>query len=246
MSFFTCTFRSASLDADTTVNLFLPDGVDEDIPTLYLLHGMHGNYASWINKTSVARYAQKYSIALVMASAENSFYCNMKYGYSYYDFFTRELVDFSRKTFRLSHKREKTYVAGLSMGGYGAFKLALRNPDLFCAAASLSGCLDINQTLEYADFSGIAISNWGEDYKNSTKDSADDIYYLVRTFPKDKPFPSLYAACGTEDFLIGQNRAFRDFAYEQKIDFSYEEGPGAHTWEFWDRWVLTAIQKMVE
>lgn len=242
MSTLTCTFRSYCLSADTTINVILPEDVHEDIPTLYLLHGMHGNFNSWQNKTSIARYAAKYSIAVVMASAENSFYCNMKYGYPYYDFFARELIEFTRKTFNLSTKREKTFVAGLSMGGYGAIKLALRNPDLFCAGAGLSGCLNINQTVEHADFTPILKSIWGEEYKTATKDTEDDLFFLIKKFPEDKPKPRLFIACGTEDFLIEQNRLFHALLEETDFEFEYREGSGAHTWAFWDKWIVPAIK----
>ena len=246
MSILTCTFRSSCLSADTTVNVILPDNIKEDIPTLYLLHGMHGNYSSWLNKTAIARYAQKNSIAVVMASAENSFYCNMKYGYPYYDFFVKELVEYTRGVFRLSQKREKTYVAGLSMGGYGALKLALRNPDIFCAATGLSGCLDINETLEHADFTDILTSIWGENYKVAAKDTDDDLFHLVRTFPKDKQKPRIFIACGTEDYLLMQNRRFFEFIKQTDFDFEYKEGSGAHTWEFWDEWILPGIEFMIK
>ncbi len=246
MSLISCVFRSACLNMDTDINVFIPDDVKDDIPTLYLLHGMHGSFSSWVNKTAIVRYAQKHSIAVVMASAENSFYSNMKYGYPYYDFFSRELIEFTRGLFRLSTKREKTYVAGLSMGGYGAFKLALRNPDIFCAGASLSGCLDITKTLEFLDAPEIATANWGEDYKNATKDTDDDLFALVKRFPEGKKMPSLYMACGTEDFLLDQNRAFAEFLKKENADFLYEEGSGAHTWEFWDKWILPAIEFMTK
>jgi len=245
MSTVTCTFRSSCLSADTTINVILPDNVHEDIPTLYLLHGMHGSFNSWMNKSSIVRYAAKHSIAVVMASAENSFYCNMKYGYPYYDFFAKELIEFTRRTFRLSEKREKTYVAGLSMGGYGAIKLALRNPDIFCAGTSLSGCLNINQILNRADFTTILKSIWGEDYKEAARGTEDDLFHLVNTFPNDKEKPRLFIACGVDDYLLSQSREFRDLLSGTNFEFEYKEGSGAHTWGFWDKWIRPAMDFMI-
>lgn len=246
MSVFTCNFRSACLQQTTTINVILPDDVFEDIPTLYLLHGMYGNYSVWLDRTSIQRYAAKHSIAVVMASAENSFYSNMKFGYNYYDFFANELIDFTRKTFRLSTKREKTYIAGLSMGGYGAVKIAMRNPDTFCAAASLSGCLDIVNTADYAKYDKLVATIWGGDPKNTLKGSADDIFHLIDTFPSDKQMPKIFVACGTEDSLYSQSKSFCEKMTSAGYPVDYHEGSGAHTWDFWDEWIKHAIDFMTK
>ena len=98
------------------------DNVTEDIPTLWLLHGMHGDRNSWMNGSAIVRHARARGIAVVMPSAENSFYTDQKYGFKYYTFIAKELPEYLRKILPLSKKREKNYIAGLSMGGYGAFK----------------------------------------------------------------------------------------------------------------------------
>ena len=113
-----CHFRSEALGMDTDVNILIPETGESDIPVLYLLHGMHGDYTSWQNGSAIGKYARMRKIAVVMPSAENSFYCNMKYGYRYYDYMTKELPAFlARMLPILSVKREKTFIAGLSMGG---------------------------------------------------------------------------------------------------------------------------------
>lgn len=246
MATLTLNFRPASLDFSTDVNIYLPDNVTEDIPTLWLLHGMHGDRNSWINGSSIGRYARARGIAVVMPSAENSFYTDQKYGFKYYTFVAKELPEYLRKILPLSAKREKNYIAGLSMGGYGAFKLALLNPDAYCAAASLSGCLDLPDILGKKDWGNVAICNWGEDYATCVKDTADDVLYLVDNFPKDSARPRLYVACGTEDFLYESNKRARDHLEKSAFEFSYNEGPGAHTWKFWDKWIAPAIDFMIE
>ncbi len=242
----TLNFRPASLGHNTTVNIIVPDNVNSETKTLWLLHGMHGDHASWTNGSSVGRYVRNKNIAVIMPAAENSFYSDMVHGYDYYTYVSRDLPEFIHKTFRLSADRDKNFVAGLSMGGYGAFKLALRNPNSYAAAISLSGCLDILRTVKGNSLSKIAISNWGENPYEAIKGSFEDIYYAIDNFPEDAEKPRLFASCGTEDFLYQDNLDFCDFMKDKPFDFSFYEGPGAHTWIFWDEWISRAIDWIYE
>lgn len=144
MAFFNCYFKSDVLGQDVCFNAVIPEKVEDNIKTLYLLHGLSDNHTAWERRSSVERYAMNAGIALIMPNVDRSFYTDMKYGRNFYTYVSEELVDYTRKVFRLSKKREDTFIAGLSMGGYGAFKIALRNSDTFSAAASLSGVLDIS------------------------------------------------------------------------------------------------------
>lgn len=239
-------FKSEVLGFNTDVNIYLPDDVTSDIPTLWLLHGMHGDRNSWINGSAIGRYARARGIAVVMPSVENSFYTDQKYGLKYYTFVSKELPEYLRRILPLSEKREKNYIAGLSMGGYGAFKIALLNPDNYCASASLSGCLDIAATLAKGTLGIIGVCNWGEDYTTCVKGTSDDVLHLIDNFPKDAKKPRLYVACGTEDFLYESNLRAREHLENSDFDFSYNEGCGAHTWKFWDKWIAPAIDFMME
>ena len=107
--------------------------------TLYLLHGFTADFSDWQRFSSIERYAQERQIAVVMPGVDNSFYCNLPEGGNYYDYYTRELPQVMEALFPISGKRENKFLAGLSMGGYGAFKAALREPDQYAAAVSLSG-----------------------------------------------------------------------------------------------------------
>lgn len=245
----TLNFRPESLGAGTPVNIYLPDEIVEDMPVLYLLHGMHGDHNSWINGSSICRYARARGLAVVMPSVGNSFYCNMKYGGRYHDYVARELPDYIGKLLPfITKKRGRTFIAGLSMGGYGAVKLALRNPDRFCAAASLSGCLDVKASAISADADRhrLLCGIWGENYAQEAPAAEDDLLRLVDSFPASAEKPRLYVACGREDFLYSQNITFRDHLVGKGFDFKYEEGAGAHTWDFWDEWILPAIKFFFE
>lgn len=246
MALFSAVYRSAALSHDTGINIILPDNCPtEDIPTVYLLHGMHGDHTSWCRKTSIERYAQERGIAVVMPDGENSFYQDMKYGKKHFTYVADELVDYTRRVFRLSRKREKTFICGLSMGGYGAFLLALRRPEQYAACASLSGCVDMVDILRDCDWLDEAVGIWGENYRTCTKDTDSDLKWLVSTFPQDKPKPRMFSCCGREDDLFANNLSFRDFMASHPFDFTFVEDAGIHDWAFWDKWVAPAIDHMI-
>lgn len=243
MAFINVTFRSHALNIDTPFSVILPENCErEDIPTLYLLHGMYGNHSSWERKTAVERYANKRRIAVVMPDGENGFYQDMKYGKNYFAYVSEELVDYTRRIFRLSVKRENTFICGLSMGGYGAFNLALRRPDQYAAAASLSGCVDILARLQSCPWEREAKAIWGEDYKNTVQGSVSDNKWLMENFEAASPKPRLFACCGKQDILYEDNLAFRDYMRTQPFDYTYEEGEGIHDWVFWDTWLPRALE----
>ncbi len=246
MAFITVTFRPAALNHDTTINVVLPESAPaEDIPTLYLLHGMHGDHTGWCRKTNIERYANERNIAVVMPDGENGFYTDMKYGKKHFTYVADELVDYTRRVFRLSPKREKTFICGLSMGGYGAFQIALRRPEQYAACASLSGCVDIVARLKTCSWTSEAAAIWGDEFSTCVKGTDSDIKHLIDTFPADAPKPRMFACCGRQDFLYADNLAFRDFMADKPFDFTFADGDGIHNWAFWDEWVVKAIDHML-
>jgi S-formylglutathione hydrolase FrmB len=138
--------------------------------------------------------------------------------------------------FPISTKREETFIAGLSMGGYGAFRIAFNKPERFAAAASLSGALD----MAYDTFSD-SPPEWVAERRNIFGDldkmagSSHDLRFLAEQLvASGVPRPRLYQCCGTEDHLYEQNQRFLIFARSLKLDLTYEEGPGEHEWGYWD------------
>lgn len=207
----------------------------EKFKTLYLLHGLSDDESIWTRRTSIERYASEMNLAVVMPTTHRSWYTDADKGYKYYTHIAHEVPEIARSFFPLSDKREDNFIAGLSMGGYGALKIALRNPDKFAAAASLSGALDIcavydvlgeNVRDEFINIFGSLDSLAGSD--NDLFAQADK---LAAT-PEEAP--ALYQCCGTEDFLYQMNIKFRDSMQGTKFDYTYAEAPGAHNWQFWD------------
>lgn len=249
MAFIQFHFFSESLGMQTEAYVIIPQrktagqiGVDtksstEKYKCLYLLHGLSDDHTIWMRRTSIERYAEKYGICVVMPCAHRSFYCNMSCGLKYYDYIAEELPRVICEFFNVSDKREDNFVAGLSMGGYGALKLALREPQRFCAAAGLSSATDIKRPGREDLTSKI----FGE---GSTVPDEDDLFYLADVCSKDQNKPKLFMAIGTEDFLYEENVGLRDKLLSLGYDLEYTEEHGTHNWEFWDKHIRGALEWM--
>lgn len=204
-------------------------------PTLLLLHGMSDDHSIWLRRTSIERYASERGLAVVMPAVHRSYYTNQRNGYDYFTFIADEVPALARKFFRLSSRREDNFVAGLSMGGYGAFKIALTCPERYAAAASLSGAVDVVniRTLTRVERNGEFTRTFGSD--DDFLGSENDLFALAeRLAASAKPRPALFQNCGDKDFLLAGNRRFRDHLRTVGLDCTYEEHPGEHEWGFWD------------
>ena len=220
-------------------------GGDGRYPTLWLLHGGTDDHTIWQRRTSIERYLAPLGMAAVMPNVHLSRYANMVHGGKYWDYLSEELPEMLERWLPLATTRERRYVAGLSMGGWGTFKWALNHPDRFAAAASLSGAVRM-------DFKRWKDSGKKRGNRDLVYGDGDDFPY-----PEDRleervkdhlangtPLPRLYACCGTEDFLLEDNRVGVAKLRELGATVDYEEGPGSHNWGFWDAWIQRALRWM--
>lgn len=210
---------------------------ERGVPVLYLLHGLSDDCTIWERRTSIERYATEKGIAVVMPEVRRSFYTDEAVGERYWTFVAEELPQLIARTFRVSTAREDTFVAGLSMGGFGAFKLALNHPDRFAAAASLSGALDPSSLSLDLNTGHLAERVWAGAEITGT---ADDLLGLLRR-ADPATLPALFLDCGTEDQLLDHNRRFIDTADERGVELASRLRPGAHTWEFWDQGIQDVL-----
>lgn len=254
-------FLSKSLGFHTNVNIILPiDNYDSDetykevysqnqeFKTLYLLHGGSGNAEDWLRFSRIEKYANKNNLAVIMPEVGgSSFYTDMVYGYDYFTYITEELPLIMEKMFPLSSRREDRFVAGLSMGGYGAFKWAFNKPEFFAAAANLSGASLIVDLLKNSSFDSvdedkesIVNLNWGG--LDQLEGSISDTKHMIdNSVNNNLDLPELYVCTGTEDFSYEYTQDFMDYARKKGIEITYEEDSGKHDWDFWDTYIKKII-----
>jgi putative tributyrin esterase len=251
MALLQCNFYSQVLGLASTMLVILPEPAssekripiqDQRYPTLYLLHGRSDDHTIWQRRTSIERYVKDLNLAVVMPAVERSFYTDMAAGLRYWTFISEELPVIARNFFPLSERREENYVAGLSMGGYGAFKLALSHPEHYAAAASLSGALDVAGLMQtQPEPEQQELKNIFGDLTNLVQ-SPNDLFYLAEQLVQSgKPRPHLYQCCGTEDILYEGNQRFRAHAQAIGLEMTYEEGPAGHEWWYWDQQIQRVL-----
>ena len=210
-------------------------------PVLYLLHGLSDDDTIWLRRTSIERYAAPLGLAVVMPQVHRSFYADEAYGGRYWTFLSEELPSLVGSLFRVSDRREDTFVAGLSMGGYGALKWALRRPLRFAAAATLSGAVNLGglRTRRVRPEDPRMFERILGD--RSVGGGPDDLFWLLAQ-ADPAALPALYACCGTEDELIGDNKALAESCGAAGVPLTTDFGPGEHDWAYWDQ----QIQRVLE
>ena len=249
--------KCRSLQRRTSISVILPSDnlhflqdTEEIVPqpykTLYLLHGLYGSDDIFLANTSIQKFAEDHGIAIVIPCGENSFYVDNEKAHAYYgEYVGQELLDITRNIFPLSDKREDTFIAGFSMGGYGAIRNGLKYFQNFSKIGMISAALITDEIVDYSDSSNVLRSRdfyesvFGNlsDVKNSDKDPK----YLIENCPD---VPDIYMACGVDDFLFEKNADFYDFLKYKNIDATFVEAPGEHTWEFCDKYIKKFIETL--
>ena len=252
MAFVNLKFYSETLKMQSEISVIIPQrsatgeigittGANSEgkYKCLYLLHGLSDDHTIWARRTSIERYAQEYGIAVVMPCGARSFYTNMKYGGAYYDYIAKEVPRIVREFFNISDKREDNAIAGLSMGGYGALKIGMRESDFFFAAAGLSSVADIKDFIAIDRYSDVAAPIFGDE-KNV--DNNEDLFYLASELEKKSVKPRLYMGVGKQDFLYSANQRLRAHIEGLNLDFTYRESDGIHSWIFWDEYIRYVLE----
>lgn len=246
-------FFSEVLALTSSITLILPDklyrgaaGRARPFSVLYLLHGGSDDHTNWIRNTAIERYAQDKALMIVCPAVQYSFYADQKFGFNYFTYLADELPRYLHSIFNMSDRREATFAAGISMGGYGAFKLGIVRPEKYAAVASLSGSLDqrkrltgksdlrnqVMQKMAYYSFGSY------EEYEHSENDLQ---FQINERLNAQQVMPKFYMACGTNDHNYEINNEFYQ-AYQSKLDLAYKVVPDAgHTWDFWDAEIRTVL-----
>lgn len=216
-------------------------------PVLFVLHGLSDHHSMWLARTNLAEYAAPYGLILVTIEGNNAWYTDSATAPSekYESYLLQELIPDVQSRYRTIEEGYARGLAGQSMGGYGSLKIALKHPDEFAFAASMSGAL---RAARYTEKDG---GGWDLVWQSiqhafgpvgSPAREANDLFAIARAARPDQGLPFLYLDCGTEDDLVQQNQAFAALLVEKKIAHEYREVPGVHNWDLWDRQVREVLK----
>lgn len=212
----------------------LPDAGDlSAVPVVYLFHGVQDDGTGWLRFTSAERYARLHNVALIVPNGGNSFYADMAAGPKVFSFVTRELPCQCRRLFGLSRRREDNYVAGLSMGGYGALKCALTYPEQYAGCAAFSSAIR-PEDLARAEQSPLSPGEWRAIFGPTGEPGPECDLFALADRAAGRDLPRLYLSCGTEDGLYPANAEFHAFLTQKGVRHTFRPRPGTHAWSLWD------------
>ena len=205
--------------------------------TLYLLNGLWGSHVDWVSGTRIQRWAEERDLAVVMPAGENSFYVDRPgFHTEYGKWIGEELVQITRRMFPLSHKREDTYIGGLSMGGFGAMRNGLKYNETFGQIISLSPALHM---FEGPEPHIMGLLGKGKEAWEEVKNSDLNPRWLIEHIRGEKP--GVYLACGLQDELLPGSRVHRKLLKDAGFQVHYVEDEGNHDWDYWDRHIKLAL-----
>jgi S-formylglutathione hydrolase FrmB len=240
---------SSAMQKTIRAAVVLPDSYKKArksiFPVLYLLHGGTGSYRDWLTKTPdkllLHRLADQYNLIIVTPDGgSTSYYFDSPLDKTsqYETFIVKELIEKVDSTYRTIKDRKGRVIAGLSMGGHGAMYLSTRHPDLYCAAGSMSGVMNINTATwkVQADFARLRADNFAR--LLGPPQDATTPYAEYTAIGRVNEFKSgglqLIFDCGVDDFLIETNRDMHQRLVVSQVPHDYIERPGAHTWDYWE------------
>lgn len=230
-----------SVKVNLPLNIIIPEpgemqGVSiKERTVLYLLHGLSDDASAWQRFSAIETYARRYGLVVVMPSVGRSFYLDQPNGQRYFTYLVEELPHYLEEVFGIVPVRDRTLIAGLSMGGYGAIKAALLHPELYFAAASFSGVLSLAIMASQPDHPDVKeFEALFGDLSRETLSAHDPVVWLQKAAGRLEDLPRLYASCGIDDEIYPLTVMFREACKKWKVPLEYHEAPGKHDWYFWD------------
>lgn len=234
MALITLRYESACLGKNVAVNIIRPEGVCKGV--LYLLHGLSDDESIYLRRSSIERYAGAAGLTVIMPDGDRYFYTDTPGCGKYFTFITKELPALMKSTFvDFPTEREMTHIGGISMGGYGSLKAALRCPDQYASVLCLSGAFDVCGMTDasFLGGSGWWQSIWGD--VTAVRGSDEDVFALAEKRKADgSVLPRITMWCGESDFILEQSRRMQAHLHTLGYDITYTESPGAHCWDSWD------------
>ena len=244
-------FRSEALNRNVRFEVYMPNDAADDkgsrMKTLFLLHGYTGEAYNWVPE----HLSQKYNFAVVTPNGENGFWLDgLSTGHKYCTFVGDELVKYIRRTFGLAMSRDETYIMGLSMGGFGSLHTALSYPESFGKAAAMSSALIVHGISGMKPGTDNGVANYDYyhecfgDLDTVERSDANPEVLAKRLKDSGAALPEIYMSCGTEDFLLAENREFHVFLDSVEVPHTYLESSGGHDMDFWNRYTEKFVEMM--
>jgi S-formylglutathione hydrolase FrmB len=243
------TFHSAALGHDMQYRVILPKDIaaGQKLPTVYLLHGRGDSFRDWSNSSDLSPFAER-GLVLVMPEGDASYFTNSveRPKDRYEDYIVKDLVSDVGSRFPVASGRQSRAIAGVSMGGYGAVKLALRYPELFAFAGGLSPAVDvpsrpfsIRRPFQWRFHSAI----FGPAGSQTRHDN--DPFVLARSADPNLT-AYFYLVCGDQESLLPANRAFADLLAQRHIPHEFHVAAGGHNWAQWNKSVSSLFSSLFQ
>lgn len=249
--------RSSLMRREVPFRVILPKNYEtsnENYPVLYLLHGLFGSCDNWLELTAIKNYLADQELLVVLPEGGNSWYSDSATieKDKFESAFINELIPTIEAKYRVFENKEKRAIAGLSMGGFGALKFALKRLDLFTFAGSMSGAFNAprltenNQGFGWEEMSPSILEVFGKE--NSATRTENDLFGIISRIPKEKKsfLPYIYIDCGCDDGFLEVNRELAELLEEKRITFEYYEVFGGHDWNYWNKQIQIILLKVAE
>lgn len=240
-------FHSAALRRDMRYRVFFPASIrtDQKLPIAYLLHGGGGDFRDWSNYSDVSQFAEN-KLVLVMPEGNYSYYVNAveRPADRYEDYIVQDLLSDVEGRFPLAKGRANRAIVGVSMGGFGAIKIALSHPDLFAFAGALSPAIDVPRrqfSLRRVQQSTALRSIFGPSGSDARR--RNDPFLIAKSVtPPSSPY--LFLSCGRDESLLEPNRQFAALLAKQHLPYEFHIVPGGHEWAQWNEEVPKLFERL--
>jgi S-formylglutathione hydrolase FrmB len=259
MAIIELTVNSSALGLSTGVTVCFPENNGSDtrrgLPcrykpgikyqALWLLTGGGGDSSEWARHTNIERYSAEKNLIVITPATFLSLYTDMYYGEKYFTYITEELPRIMRWMLPISEKREDNFVAGFSMGGYGAYKWAMANPEAFAAVGSFGGAMDIVSVVKASHLrDGVLDRDFQLAFgtiQNLEGSINDDIYMAGKQAEANAGMPRFFMSVGKDDFTYSRNIETREKLLALGFDVTWDTGEGTHSYEYCDGHIRTFL-----
>jgi len=238
MAVCTMHFWGQALQKQCSMNLILPESAKAKKPycLLILLHGLSDDHTIWLRRTSLDRYVADLPLVVAMPDGGRSFYCDAVDGPAYEQHIMKDVLGFVEKYLPVRKNRSARAIGGLSMGGYGSMKLALKYPRVFASVVSHSSSFGFAHDPRRGENPA-----WKRIVGDRAAGGKDDVFAIAEKLDPSKA-PAIRFDCGKQDRLLDGNRRFHKHLTSLGIRHQCREYPGAHTWDYWDEHIQEALR----